>query len=1083
EYLLLDDAGLSEIHIDEDEIVSSGDEADSTPEENRYLLCASCGAIDRYNLIGKLCNCSNSRQYTVRKVKSKVGNVYRCPACGKQSPNSLVWRFLTGDDATASVLAESLFQHIPPYIRENNSMEMGSEFSDEDDWNPTTTETPSDNVKEYTSIGKRRLLVFSDSRQNAAFFAPYLSSTHSQILQRRLIMEVIETYKQDIIKNQWRVQDLADSLQQIISNSSILPEYSLQQIANEAWKWVFYELIAMNRQNSLEGLGCLGFAMVKPSNWQPPKPLLDAPWNLLIDEVWILFQILLDSIRTKGALVFPDNISPDDDFFKPRKGEHYFRENQSSPSKHIYSWCPNKGRINARLDFLNRLAQQLKTGLSEKDCRETLRKIWRFIHKILYFNNYFSSFNMKGEGTVYRMKYDFWKLQPSTINNNIKWYWCERCNNLTLFNLRKVCPSYRCDGKLTECHPEEILPNNHYRNLYLGVEPIGMRVEEHTAQLSSEAAAELQMQFVQGDVNVLSCSTTFELGVDVGELETVFMRNVPPSSANYVQRAGRAGRRTDSAAFALTFAQRKPHDLNFFSNPEQMVSGIIHSPHFEIKNEKIIKRHIYATAIASFWRIYPEMFKDVDCFFFTDGDSKAGPELLAQYLNNKPDNLKQALCRIVPEIFHSSLGIGNWDWLSGLLDENEGILFRCSDEVESDVKELDKIRRKMIRENKPSDYLLRAINTIKRRYLINFLSSRNVIPKYGFPVDVVELMISHHSDDAKRLELDRDLRIALSEYAPSSQVVAGGKLWTSRYLKRIPNREWPKYRYAVCEYCQCYQSVLADVDRSLDICNVCKKPLAGKNQGVFVIPEFGFIVSADEPQKPGEKRPERTYTTRTYYSGKAKEGEETRLKLDDTTLLAIPATDGQMAIINHAGYQEFRICSLCGYSILGNESIPDKHETPWRSECHGRFSRRSLGHEFKTDVLQLRFIGYRREDSGFWLSLLYAILEGASESLDIDRQDLDGCLYPFEGDPAIPALILFDDVPGGAGHVRRIAESRESLLKILKTTLIRLKSCDCGGEERNTSCYGCLRNYRNQFCHDQLNKGKVIDFLNCLIGY
>ena len=72
--------------------------------------------------------------------------------------------------------------------------------------------------------------------------------------------------------------------------------------------------------------------------------------------------------------------------------------------------------------------------------------------------------------------------------------------------------------------------------------------------------------------------------------------------------------------------------------------------------------------------------------------------------------------------------------------------------------------------------------------MINFLSSRNVIPKYGFPVDVVELEILHHSEEAKRLELNRDLRIALSEYAPSSQIVAGGMLWTSRYLKRLSQR-------------------------------------------------------------------------------------------------------------------------------------------------------------------------------------------------------------------------------------------------------------------------------------------------------
>jgi hypothetical protein len=364
------------------------------------------------------------------------------------------------------------------------------------------------------------------------------------------------------------------------------------------------------------------------------------PWSLTEDEVWLLFQILLDSFRTKGAILFPDNISPEDEFFKPRNREYYFRENQSSGAKHIFSWSSSQNRaMNARLNFLIRLVQHgLGTDFSEEQCREVLGNIWQ---KSLFPNNqsscwqeYFSSLNLKGEGTVYRMKYNFGELRPGTIDRTIRWYHCERCNNLTLFNLRGVCPTYRCDGRLQECHPEDILRNNHYRNLYLGFTPMQMKAEEHTAQLTSEAAAEAQTRFIKGEVNVLSCSTTFELGVDVGELESVFMCNVPPSSANYVQRAGRAGRRTDSTAFALTFAQRRSHDLTHFNDPKRMVSGVIRAPHFEIENEKITRRHIYATALAAFWKKQPGMFKDVKSFFFA-GD-KTGSDLFAEYLNNEP---------------------------------------------------------------------------------------------------------------------------------------------------------------------------------------------------------------------------------------------------------------------------------------------------------------------------------------------------------------------------------------------------------------------------------------------------------------
>lgn len=81
----------------------------------------------------------------------------------------------------------------------------------------------------------------------------------------------------------------------------------------------------------------------------------------------------------------------------------------------------------------------------------------------------------------------------------------------------------------------------------------------------------------------------------------------------------------------------------------------------------------------------------------------------------------------------------------------------------------------------------------------------------------------------------------------------------------------------------------------------------------------------------------------------------------------------------------------------------------------------------------------------------------------------------------MPALVLFDEVPGGAGHVRRIAHDEETLRSVLRTMLEKLERCECGGKQRNTSCYGCLRNYHNQFCHDKLERGLVIDFVKGLL--
>nr|NLA07065.1 DUF1998 domain-containing protein [Bacillota bacterium] len=194
-----------------------------------------------------------------------------------------------------------------------------------------------------------------------------------------------------------------------------------------------------------------------------------------------------------------------------------------------------------------------------------------------------------------------------------------------------------------------------------------------------------------------------------------------------------------------------------------------------------------------------------------------------------------------------------------------------------------------------------------------------------------------------------------------------------------------------------------------------------------------------------------------------------------------PISRGTLGVINDAGRTGFRVCTTCGYAVMVSEPSPSKHTNPWGGNCTGKLRHYSLGHEFQTDVVKLEFRDWIDSRPGFWLSLLYGLLEGVSGALDVERQDIDGCLYTPVGSPGTRALILFDDVPGGAGHVRRIKEEG-ALYSVLGETLHRLSRCDCGSDDNDASCYGCLRNYRNQFCHDDLKRGTVIEFLGRVLS-
>jgi len=1085
-FYFLPNQDFNDVPEDEDSRVELDEDGEVELFEDDYLLCAACGAIDHAALLLPLCKCGEENHVSVIHVSSKRGKVFKCPACCSTSRSGLIWRFFTGNDATASVLSTSVYQEIPPRLKQKEG-EKGIESEKIDIWSQPAQSTESSFSKRMSfDQSLRQLLIFSDSRQDAAFFAPYLNRTYSQLLRRRVILQVLEENREKALDNRWRIGDLIIPLRRAADQLNLLSGMSNQQKEAEAWKWVLYELLAMDRRNSLEGLGLLGFSVVLPETWSPLMGFQSI--GLTEDETKTLYQVMLANFRIKGAVLFPNEVSPDDNFFTPRNREYSFvkkRPRNGSALKNIFGWNPTrKGGMNIRLDYLLRVIRSgLEQEISYEDANDILNALWNndFFpnnHASIW-KDYFSIIPLKNGLVVYQIKTDYWELRPGILDPAIKWYICDICNNLTLHNLRDVCPTYRCEGKLYECRPSEVFKDNHYRHLYSKLKPIRLIAMEHTAQLTSQRAAELQTQFIQGDVDVLSCSTTFELGVDVGELESVFMRNVPPFPSNYIQRAGRAGRRTSSTAFALTFAQRRSHDLTHFNNPLRLVSGEIRAPYFEIANEKIIRRHVYATALATLWRMYPDTFPEVSTFFFRDGET--GPDLFQNYLAQRPSDLQKSLERIVPKELHTELQLDDWGWVNGLFDHNNGVMSLARDRVINDVTQLQARRADLIEAHKPSDFILRVINTIKREYLISYLSKQNVIPKYGFPVDVVDLQILHHSEEAKILELNRDLKIALSEYAPSSQVVAAGKLWTSRYIKKLPDRSWRRYTYAVCDYCQHYQRILSDTAEKLDFCNACGMALEGRNKGDFIIPQFGFITEIGPPGKPGDSRPERTYTTHTYYGGISKETGGLSIPLNGVNVVILHAEDGELAVINHAGYRGFKVCYSCGFAVLGHEKVKTPHQTPWRAECRGRLTRLFLGHEFKTDVLQIRFEGFTNTDRGFWFSLLYAILEGASQTLEIDRQDLDGVLYPYSGDPSMPALVLYDDVPGGAGHVSRIAKSERHLIEILEASLHKLKLCDCGGDLKNTSCYGCLRNYRNQFCHDELERGPIIEFLQSIL--
>jgi len=1030
--------------------------------QEKVELCVMCGRTSR-------CTCEKPKRITLHQVKENIGDERRgtrsqplsqlsqCVRCNDRArvkDSEIATTATVSGSAPISVITTELYRNLPASPKEEQKRKPGQ---------------------------GRKLLTFYDSRQGAARFAAYLQDVFNQRTYLYFIPRTIQQFEKEkgyppdfgslskrFLDEGWALRIFQNDLALIedaqVSGTGRLNQNQRDKLQTAIHTRLLAE-ITVNRR-SRQALEALGLMTVDYFESMPDLNALAQHISLSPEQTYLLIRQLLDTLRLEKAIALPDDVKADDRVFGRHQGHPSVVRGSASGSE--VPWLGSTER-HRRFRLIERALKHVGRPAAPDDIQRVADALWDWLTQPE--NGVLTSI----DSGKYRIHHN--SLYFSAPQNG--WGRCEKCQRVYHNAESLPCAHPTCGGVVRPTDDISSLQAHNYYYKILHSDLIPMRIEEHTAQLSPERGRMYQNQFKEGGINVLSCSTTFEMGIDLGDLQAVLLSNVPPTVANYRQRSGRAGRRTSGAAFIVTWAQDRPHDQLYFKTPEQIISGEIRVPSINLDNKEIRARHANAILLSTFVRdLYRrDSGADFDQMgaFFDVNIANGQPHIAALEAWCTADKA-ELIRRFYATLNHRANGQDDSIATFKNALESERARYQTTRDYYSQ-REQEMSTRSLYDDAKTYKKLRERL---AQEYLIDTLSNHGVLPSYSFPLYTVELELPYNKEqEKKQLRLQRDLRHAIREYAPGAEIVADKRLWRSDGVKFYRDTR-QEYHYKLCGNCNRVTAALdAGVEVSDTHCPACGERFDNKSSHVYIEPD-GFTTD------PKSGKPAGQYVERPISNMRSALLTQTETNFIEQGRPALIkygyARDGRLFYVNEGRRNGFRICMDCGHQV-GYKDKSCKNKIYGKVCGSTNLKDISLGHAVTTDTLHLQLqssanVTINPRDTKFWYTLLYALLQGASRALQIERQDIDGLLYPINtGDNNWSySIVLYDTVPGGAGHV---AEIRQRLTEVVREAYQIVSTCDCAP---NTSCVHCLRDYYNQTVYEYLERGSVQPYLQALLS-